>query len=285
MSIEWFRSWHGAPTDPKWILIAKRSETQPGVTSAIVWALFDHASQNREQRGCVDDFDVETYAAFSGFDEATITRVIECLKEKNIIKDGYLSAWEKRQPKREDNSTERVHKHRNAVKRSETQGNARVDKEKSREDKKDSEANASGAVAPTDPKFDEFWKSMPKRSGANPKAPAEKLFKAAVRGGADPDAIIAGAKRCAIVDAAKANTEFIPQTVKWLRDRRWLDYLAVDLPSAGDKLDMESAVKMFAKTRIWSRHAPCAEPGQSGCTVPPEMFEKYGLLPDGRKAA
>jgi hypothetical protein len=54
---------------------------------------------------------------------------------------------------------------------------------------------------------------MPKRSGANPKAPAEKLFKAAVRGGADPDAIIAGAKRCAVVDAAKANTEFIPQTV------------------------------------------------------------------------
>jgi hypothetical protein len=29
--MDWFRSWHGAPTDPKWLLIAKRSETQAGI--------------------------------------------------------------------------------------------------------------------------------------------------------------------------------------------------------------------------------------------------------------
>ncbi len=153
MSMDWFRSWHGAPTDPKWLLIAKRSETQPGIVSAIVWALFDFASQNSAERGSVEAFDAETYAAFSGFDEGAINRVIECLKEKKLIIDGHLSAWEKRQTKREDNSTARVQKHRNALKRNVTQETPR--EEKIREEKIDSEANASGAEAPPDPAIPE----------------------------------------------------------------------------------------------------------------------------------
>jgi hypothetical protein len=151
--MDWFRSWHGAPTDPKWLLIAKRSETQAGFVSAIVWALFDFASQNSADRGSVEAFDTETYAAFSGFDEATVRRVIECLKEKKLIIDGHLAAWEKRQTKRDDNSTPRVQKHRNAKKRSETQETARL--EEIREEKKDSEAKASGAEAPLDPSIPE----------------------------------------------------------------------------------------------------------------------------------
>lgn len=145
MSVDWFRSWHGAPTDSKWLLIArnamKRSETHetqitPGMVSAVVWALFDCASQ-AEQRGNVEGFDVETYSMFSGFSEASVAAIIQELKLKNIIISGCLSAWEKRQPKREDNSTDRVRAHRNAVKRNVTQGNAREDKEEIREEKKD----------------------------------------------------------------------------------------------------------------------------------------------------
>lgn len=144
--MDWFRSWHGAPTDPKWLLIAKRSETQPGIVSAVVWALFDFASQNDSDRGCIEGFDIETYAAFSGFDEDAIGRVIECLKQKSIITDGRLAAWEERQPKREDNSTGRVQKHRNTMKRNETQSNAQ---ERDTDTELDnSEANASGAAAP-----------------------------------------------------------------------------------------------------------------------------------------
>jgi hypothetical protein len=145
--MDWFRSWHGAPTDPKWLLIAKRSETQAGVVSAIVWALFDYASQNSDDRGCVDRFDAETYAAFSGFEEPTIKRVIECLKEKKLIIDGHLAAWEKRQTKREDNSTPRVQKHRNAKKRNETLGNDREEKSRPEEKKKD-EGGEGSARAP-----------------------------------------------------------------------------------------------------------------------------------------
>jgi hypothetical protein len=140
MGIEWFRSWHGAPTDNKWLMIARRADVPAGVVSAVVWALFDYASQN-ENRGSVEGFDVETYATFSGFDEAKIAAVIAALTEKNVIVSGVLSAWQRRQPKREDNSTERVRQHRNAMKRDETHGNARVDKEK--------EKKVLGADAPT----------------------------------------------------------------------------------------------------------------------------------------
>lgn len=148
MSIDWFRSWHGAPTDPKWLLIArnatKRSETHvtPGMVSALVWALFDHASQ-AEQRGNVDGFDVPTYAVFSGFSEQDINAILDELKAKKLIVSGTLTAWEKRQPKREDYSTERVRKHRNELKRGETQGNDR--EEKSRVDKEREDAAPSGA--------------------------------------------------------------------------------------------------------------------------------------------
>lgn len=51
------------------------------------------------------------------------------------------------------------------------------------------------------------------------------------------------------------------------------------------KLSHEDALKLFSRTGVWSKHAPCPEPGHTGCTVPPELFEKYGFLPDGRKMA
>ncbi len=146
---DWFRSWHGAPTDPKWLLIAKRAGTAPGIVSAVVWALFDHASQCQD-RGSVADFDTETYATFSGFDEEQVEAIVHELTAKGVIVDGYLSAWNKRQPKREDNSAERAKEWRE---RNRTQPNAteqprtQTNTDKIREDKiriEDKDAAPSG---------------------------------------------------------------------------------------------------------------------------------------------
>ena len=52
--MDWFRSWHGAPTDAKWLLIARKSGTTPGQVSAVFWALLDYASQHAD-RGSVAD--------------------------------------------------------------------------------------------------------------------------------------------------------------------------------------------------------------------------------------
>lgn len=163
----WFRSWHGAPIDNKWLAIAKRAGVVPGVVSAVVWALFDYASQEAD-RGSVVGFDIEAYAAFSGFEEDQVRAVISALTDKGMIgPDGVWKNWQKRQPKREDSSTERVKAHRERTKgkhddgeHDETQCNAakheetldKIREDKIREDKIDigvstSSAPAGGATA------------------------------------------------------------------------------------------------------------------------------------------
>ena len=84
---------------------------------------------------------------------------------------------------------------------------------------------------PNEEKFEEFWKAYPKRKGANPKAPARKAFFAFVKAGIDPGLITAGVRRCAEADRDKIGTEYIPQSIKWLRDRRWEDYAVIAGPN------------------------------------------------------
>lgn len=137
MTISWWRSWHNAPTDHKWAVIASRANVKTGIVSAIAWALFDYASQHVD-RGSIKDFDVETYAVYSGFDDQEINAVIKAMCDKGIItNDSKLSNWDKRQPKREDYSTERVSRFR-TMKRNETQCNA-PDKDKDKDKDKEEE--------------------------------------------------------------------------------------------------------------------------------------------------
>ena len=80
--------------------------------------------------------------------------------------------------------------------------------------------------------FEDFWKAYPRRQGANPKAPARKLYAEALKAGVDPAAIAAGAQRCAEQDRDKIGTPFIPQAATWLREKRWEDYAANTQSSA-----------------------------------------------------
>src|SRR5574343_1097528 len=178
--MEWFRSWHGAPTDNKWLVIARRANTLPGIVAAIFWTLEDYASQNAD-RGSVAGFDIETYAVYSGFDEGVIAAVISALKDKEVIsQDDRLTNWEKRQPKREDDSAERARNSRaerrsnvtetlpvepeqdvtqcNAGKRSVTHGNTRTDTDTDTDNvssvvtKKDTATPPAPAKAKAEPK-------------------------------------------------------------------------------------------------------------------------------------
>lgn len=142
MNAHWFRAHHGAPTDPKWIIIAKRSETQPIVTVGIWWSLLDYASQN-EDRGSIAGYDSEAIAEFYCIDHATMLRVLDVMRERGMITDDRITNWDKRQPKREDDSTERVRRHRaakgtegNGTKRSVTHGNARGEERRVEEKEK-----------------------------------------------------------------------------------------------------------------------------------------------------
>jgi hypothetical protein len=70
--------------------------------------------------------------------------------------------------------------------------------------------------------FDDFWRAYPSRAPhANPKQPARTKFAAALKRGADPDAIIRGAENYAR-EIEKNGTEprFVAQAVTWLSQDR-----------------------------------------------------------------
>lgn len=111
MTNQWFRSWHGAPTDPKWLGIARKAGVAPGIVSALVWALLDRASQATE-RGSIEGYDADGLAYFMGCEPEQAESVIAILHEKGVLAENRFTGWDKHQPKREDNSADRVREFR-----------------------------------------------------------------------------------------------------------------------------------------------------------------------------
>lgn len=124
-TFDWWRSWHGAPMDHKWPVIAAKAGVKVGIVSAVAWAVMDYASQHQE-RGTVTGFDEESYAIYSGFPESEIHAVIVAMTDKGFIESGHLRNWMKRQPKREGDSSERVARYRE-MKRNVTQCNTEAE--------------------------------------------------------------------------------------------------------------------------------------------------------------
>lgn len=257
MITSWFRSWHGAPTDPKWLSIAQRvneaavrhgasrNPCNAGMVSALFWALMDHASQ-ADDRGDVSTFDIETYAAFSGFDPGVLAGIIVELTAKSLIQNGRLVAWEKRQPKREDSSTERTREWREKnKKRNVTQCDAREEKRREESnmpaDAGDSSKVTSGTIPPNtvmrfgetpeiekpvegppakppamDADFAEWYAAYPRHVG---RGKALKAYRAA-RKKTNKDTLLAGARRAS---REFSDPEFTPHPASWLNAERWAD--------------------------------------------------------------
>ena len=305
-SNNWFRSWHGAPTDNKWLLIAKKSGVPAGVVSAIVWALLDHASQH-EERGTVSDFDIETYSVFSGFDMKHIETVVTFLAEKGVICDGRLSAWEKRQPKKEgDNSSDRVRAFRerkknqqvtemkrdetpcNEMKRDETLDKIREDKDKIKEKiykKENSSLDEKTPDQAIEGHFEIFWNAYPKRKGTNSRKEALLKFKTKVKAGISAETVIDGARRyCAYIKSTgKDNTEYVKQAVSWLNQELWdSDYggkpKAANSSTKTVPEDVwREVISKFKKHPFTWPTALGPSPDMPGCRVPPEILSEFGL--------
>ena len=114
--MEWLRWYHGACSDAKWPIIARKAGVSVGVVVSVWAALLENASQD-EERGSVAGFDGETYDALYGYEDGTCDAVLEAMTEKGLICDGCICAWRKRQPdgEREERgklSTERVRRFR-----------------------------------------------------------------------------------------------------------------------------------------------------------------------------
>lgn len=177
--IDWFRWHHGSVTDPKFQLVARQAGASlPDVLA--VWAyLLEHASAASD-RGTFAEIDCEAVDCMFGF-PSTETRTADIMASmiKRGLHDGTrITAWEKRQPKRERDpaspapdatppltSTERSRAHRSkksqvtpeeSVQRHATPCNATVGhetprEEESREEKREDHSDPDGSVPGTLP--------------------------------------------------------------------------------------------------------------------------------------
>jgi hypothetical protein len=148
----WFRWWEGTVTDPKFRLIAHKAG-QPLAVVVAVWAMVlenaSHAEDEGKERGDISPIDFESADFLLGVNDGTTEAVLKVFEEKSLIEDNRVTAWEKRQPRREreDNSSRRVREFRqrqrergadvtpcNAMKRPETDVTPRNAPEQSREE-------------------------------------------------------------------------------------------------------------------------------------------------------
>lgn len=100
--IDWFRWHHGSVTDPKFQLIAKRAGARLGDVLA-VWAFALECASASVNRGVVGNLDVESLDCLLCAPDGTTAAIIEAMRARKMIeRDGHVAAWERRQPKRED---------------------------------------------------------------------------------------------------------------------------------------------------------------------------------------
>lgn len=124
---DWVRLWHDMPTDPKWRVIARRSGQPLTAVLSVFVFMMTNASANADERGTMVSWDHEDVAAALDIEPEAVAAILEAMQGK-VVEGHRLTGWEKRQPKREDASAERVAKHRaakrDAEKRDVTQSNA-----------------------------------------------------------------------------------------------------------------------------------------------------------------
>ena len=118
MANSWLRLWHDFPDDPKWRAISRIAKEPIATVQAVYLRLLVSASQ-AEPRGSGRINPVATASALD-IESESVLSILEAMQ--GLVMDGdHLTGWERRQPAREDYSTERVRQFR---KRNETQRNA-----------------------------------------------------------------------------------------------------------------------------------------------------------------
>lgn len=281
--MDWFRSFHGAPIDPTWRLIANKAGVRTGDVTLVWWGLMDYASQQKD-RGSVRGFDPEVYAAAWDIEEEIISKILKALTEKGKISAERITAWDARNPKREDDSAERVKRFRercNAVKRIDTQSNPR--EEESREEKKDTPiAPKGGVVASKYPEdFEAFWTRYPHKVG---KDAALRAWQTRRKAGDLPslDTLTEAIVRYI---AAKPTDRAYCNPATWLNQGRWQDALAEPgSPPASASAQARSAsewravVDRFRRDEHWPATGYGPQPGYGGCQVPAEILREFGFM-------
>lgn len=166
--IDWFRWHHGCVSDPKFQLVAKKAGASVAEVIA-VWACLLEAASQAEKRGHAGEQDFEALDCALGLTEGKALEIYSRLAERGLLSvEGEITSWNKRQPKREDDSAaERKRKQREledvqvrdelqftcdpAVSRDVTQSHDREEERREEKKRNTSPTDLSPAKPPTCP--------------------------------------------------------------------------------------------------------------------------------------
>lgn len=142
--MSWCRLWEEMPNDPKWRTISRKSGQSIGNVIAVFIHMMSIASQS-DERGSINSFVDEDVASSLDMEAEDVAAIREAMQGR-VLDGSTISGWERRQPKREDGSSERAKRWRetkkaeaNATERNRTQPNAKKRPESESESDPDSE--------------------------------------------------------------------------------------------------------------------------------------------------
>lgn len=101
--IDWFRWHHGSVTDPKFQLVARKAQARFGDV-VTVWAFMLETASASDARGNLGELDAEAIDFLLGADDGTTQRILDAMQDRGLWDGSSICAWEKRQPKREDDT-------------------------------------------------------------------------------------------------------------------------------------------------------------------------------------
>ncbi|MDP4546515.1 hypothetical protein [Marinobacter sp. MDS2] len=127
--MNWVRLWHDMPNDPKWRAVARKSGQRIGDVMSVYLHMMVQASEN-EPRGSIEGWDDEDVAAALDIESDAVLAIREAMQGK-VLLGNELAGWDKRQPKRHDDSRERVRRHREKKAGKSTECNESGNKESS----------------------------------------------------------------------------------------------------------------------------------------------------------
>lgn len=205
--MKWFRSYHGAPMDTKWLAIARKTGVAPSVVAVTWWCLEDHASRQAE-RGSIEGFDADEVAAFFQCEQTDIEAVLGALQDKGCTSGNRIANWEEYQPV--ETSTKRVQAYRQrretVPKQAETESNENLSLSKSKSSSQDEMKKD----------FECWYARYPRRTA---RGAALKAYRVA-RQKASAETLLAGVERYL---ALKPDYADWMQPASWLNAERWLD--------------------------------------------------------------
>ena len=234
--IDWFRWHHGSVTDPKFQLVARKSK-QALASVIAVWAFVLEQASASEDRGTFGTIDCEAIDCLLGLEDGATDAILAAMGERGLVDDGTVSAWEKRQPKRErtDNtSTERSRAHRDRQRQLQQDGekqrhatpeiddatpcNATQHQKKPRGEER--RVEKKNTPKPPTGAFEAFWECWPKNERKQDKAKCSEKWK---RDSLDTVAEAIVADVSAKKHSQKWRDGFIEAPMVYLNNRRWED--------------------------------------------------------------